>query len=73
MSIAEIDYLAKDFYQGISFDHSAPPDFTPVKILFYGTGILINNSFSKPITFTAESFIKAMESQVADGAMEQFM
>ncbi len=73
MSIAEIDYLAKDFYQAISFDHSAPPDFTPVKILFYGAGILINNTFNKPISFTAESFVKAMESQVADGAMEQFM
>ncbi|MDO3625136.1 hypothetical protein [Mucilaginibacter sp. BT774] len=73
MSTAEIDYLTKDFYRAISFGHSTSPDFTPVKILFYGTGILINNSFSKPITFTAESFIKAMESQVADGAIEQFM
>ena len=73
MSITEIDYLTKDFYQAISFGQSPPPDFTPVKILFYGAGILINNSFSKPITFTAESFVNAMESQVADGAIEQFM
>lgn len=73
MSIADIDYLTKDFYQAISFDHSAPPDFTPVKILFYGAGMLINNTFSKPITFTAESFIKALESQAADGAIQQFM
>lgn len=73
MSIAEIDYLTKDFYQAVSFDHSAPPDFTPVKILFYGPGMLINNTFSKPITFTAESFIKAMESQAADREIEQFM
>jgi hypothetical protein len=73
MSTVEIDYLTNDFYQAISFGHSEPPNFTPVKILFYGAGILINNSFSKPITFTAESFIKAMESQVAEGAIEQFM
>jgi hypothetical protein len=73
MSIAEIDYLTSDFYQAISFDHSAPPDFTLVKILFYGPGMLINNTFSKPITFTAESFIKALESQTADGAIQQFM
>ena len=73
MSIAEIDYLTKDFYQAISFDHLAPPDFTPVKILFYGKGVLINNTFSKPITFTAESFIKTMESQAADREIEQFM
>ena len=73
MSITEIDYLTKDFYQAISFSHSEPPDFTPVKILFYGDGILVNNSFNKPITFTAETFVEAMESQVAEGNMEQFM
>lgn len=73
MSITEIDYLTKDFYQAISFSNSAPPDFTPVKILFFGTGILINNSFNKPITFTAETFVEAMESLVAEGNMEQFM
>ena len=73
MSTAEIDYLTRDFYQAISFDHSTPPDFTPVKILFYGPGMLINNTFSKPITFTAESFIKALESQAADGVIQQFM
>ena len=73
MSTAEIDYLTRDFYQAISFDHSTPPDFTPVKILCYGPGMLINNTFSKPITFTAESFIKALESQAADGVIQQFM
>jgi hypothetical protein len=73
MSTAEIDYLTNDFYKAISFERSEPPDFTPVKILFYGVGILINNSFNTPITFTAESFIEAMESQVADGNIEQFM
>ena len=72
MSTAEIDFLTRDFYKAISFVRSEPPDFTPVKILFYGEGILINNSFSKPITFTAETFVEAMGSQVADGAIEQF-
>lgn len=73
MSTVEIDYLTNDFYKAISFAGSEPPDFAPVKILFYGSGILINNSFNTPIPFTAESFIEAMESQVAEGNMEQFM
>ena len=73
MSTTEIDYLTEDFYKAISFARSEPPDFTPVKILFYGSGMLINNSFNTPITFTAGSFIEAMESQVAEGAIEQFM
>ena len=72
MDTTEIDDLTRDFYKAISFASSAPPDFTQVKILFYGHGILINNSFNTPITFTAGSFIEAMESQVAEGAIEQF-
>src|SRR5260370_3826006 len=73
MSILEIDYLTKDFYKAISFARSEPPDFTTVKILFYGSGILINNSLNTPIPFTAESYIETMESQVAEGNIEQFM
>jgi hypothetical protein len=73
MSTTEIDYLTRDFYQSISFGNSEAPDFGPVKMLFFGDGILVNNSFNKPITFTAESFIEAMESQVAEGNIEQFM
>ena len=73
MSIIEIDFLTKDFYKAISFQNEETPDFAPVKILFYGDGILINNSFSKPISFTAEMFIQALESQVASGNMSQFM
>lgn len=65
MAIAEIDYLAKDFYQSISFMRSEPPDFMPLKLLFYGEGILVNNSFARPINFTAETFVEAMQSQVA--------
>jgi len=73
MSTTEIDYLTRDFYKAISFKNSKAPDFGPVKMLFFGGGILVNNSFNKPITFTAESFINAMESQVAEGNIEQFM
>ena len=73
MSITEIDYLTRDFYRAISFGNSQAPDFGPVKMLFFGQGILVNNSFNKPVTFTAESFIGAMESQVAEGNIEQFM
>ncbi len=69
----EIDLLTNDFYKAISFERAIPPDFTPVKILFYGNGMLINNSFNKPITFTVETFIEAMQSQVAGGSIEQFM
>ncbi len=73
MSISLIDYLTADFYKGISFQNGEPPDFISVKILFYGSGILINNTFDKPITFTAESFIQTLEARVASGEMQQLM
>jgi hypothetical protein len=69
----ELDFLARDFYEAISFERAVPPDFMLVKILFYGNGMLVNNSFNKPITFTVETFIEAMQSQVAQGSIEQFM
>ena len=73
MDTTAIDLLTKDFYNSISFENAEPPEFAAVKILFFGEGILINNSFSKPITFTVESFIDAVKVKVADGSIEQFM
>jgi len=34
---------------------------------------LINNSFATPVEFTMKSFIQAIESQVAEGNLQQFM
>ena len=73
MSITEIDYLATDFYKATSFQNEETPDFTPLKILFYGEGILVNNSFGKPITYTAATFIQALELQIELGKLLQFM
>jgi hypothetical protein len=73
MSLPEIDALTADLYSSISFRDGETPDFGQLKALFYGNGILVNNSFAKPIPFTAESFIQAMEAQVADGNITQFV
>jgi hypothetical protein len=73
MDTTGIDVLIKDFYKEISFVGAVPPELASLKILFFGDGILINNSFSKPITFTIESYIQAIKVQVADGNIEQFM
>jgi hypothetical protein len=73
MDTTAIDSLTKDFYKSISFNHAEPPEFAAVKILFFGDGILINNSFRIPITFTVESFIDAVNVKVAEGSIEQFM
>ena len=73
MRTVDVDFLAADFYEAISFTNGETPDFAPLKKLFFGDGILINNSFIKPIVFTAESFIQALESQIAEGNIQQFL
>jgi hypothetical protein len=71
--ITEIDLLTRDLYKAITFENGTLPDFSSLKILFFGEGILINNCFAKPIVFTADSFIKEMEAQIADANIQQFM
>ncbi|MGN6637954.1 MAG: hypothetical protein ACTHJ8_03525 [Mucilaginibacter sp.] len=72
IDIIEIDDLVRDFYRNISFRSATLPDLSSVKTLFFGDGILINNSFKTPISFSAESFVSALESQIAEGNLTQF-
>lgn len=73
MNVRAIDYITEDFYESLSFQDGELPDLETVSELFYADGLLINNSFGKPITFTAETFIQALESQIAAGTLLQFM
>src|SRR5258708_6747322 len=73
MSTIEIDFLTADFYKAVSFKSGKIPEFTPLDILFYEDGLLVNNNFRDPIAFTTASFIEAIASQIAAGDMEQFM
>ncbi|MBS1524953.1 MAG: hypothetical protein JST19_04855 [Bacteroidetes bacterium] len=73
MDTIEIGDLARDFYKAVSFRNSQPPQQDALTMLFYGDGILINNSFRTPIGFTAASFISALESEIAAETMSQFV
>lgn len=73
MGNIEINDLARDFYKAVSFRNEKAPDLSQLQILFYGDGILVNNSFQHPIGFTTESFVSALESDIAEGNMDQFI
>ena len=73
MNPRAIDYVTEDFYESLCFQDGELPDLETVKELFYGDGLLINNSFGKPVKYTAETFTAALEAQIADGTMLQFM
>jgi hypothetical protein len=73
MDTIEIDDLAKDFYKAISFRNEQAPEQDPLDILFYGDGVIVNNSFLHPLGFTAESFISSLGSEIAEGNMSQFV
>src|SRR5580658_7176363 len=73
MENIEIDDLARDFYRAVSFTNEHAPDQSAVQILFYGEGTLVNNSFQHPVGFTAGSFVTALESEIAEGSMSQYI
>ncbi|ASU34823.1 hypothetical protein [Mucilaginibacter xinganensis] len=73
MNVRAIDYITEDFYESLSFQDGEMPDLENVSGLFYADGLLVNNSFGKPIAFTASSFTQSLESQIAEGTLLQFM
>jgi hypothetical protein len=73
MNTRAIDYITEDFYESLSFQDGEMPDLETVGSLFYTDGLLINNSFGKPLTYTAGTFIQAMEDQIESGKLNQFM
>jgi len=73
MNTRAIDYVTEDFYESLSFMDGEMPDLETVRSLFYEDGLLINNSFGKPITYTAESFVQDIEEQIDTEELTQFM
>jgi hypothetical protein len=73
MNVRAIDYITEDFYELLSFQDGEMPDLETVGGLFYVDGLLVNNSYGKPITFTAETFVQVLEAQIAAGTLLQFM
>ena len=69
----EIDDLARDYYKAISFRNEHAPDLSAVQILFFGDGVLVNSTFQHPVGFTAGSFVTALESEIAEGSMSQYL
>jgi hypothetical protein len=68
-----IDYITEDFYESLSFQDGEMPDLETVRALFFDDGLLVNNSFGKPVKFTTESFIEALEERLDEGSLLQFM
>ena len=73
MNTRAIDYVTEDFYESLSFMDGELPDLDTVRDLFYADGLLINNSFGKPVRFTVESFIESLRVQMEQGKLLQFM
>jgi hypothetical protein len=73
MNTRAIDYITEDFYESLSFMDGEMPDLETVRSLFFADGLLVNNSFAKPIMFTADSFVEALETQMDAGKLLQFM
>ncbi|GAB2689091.1 hypothetical protein GCM10027037_09740 [Mucilaginibacter koreensis] len=73
MELKEIEALTARFYKAISFTHNHVPSLANLQSMFYGSGILINNSFATPIGYTVESYLNYIEAQVAGADMKQLL
>jgi len=73
MNTRAIDYVTEDFYESLSFMDGEMPDLDTVRELFYEDAMLYNMSFGKPVTYSVESFIRALEDQIEEGQLTQFM
>jgi len=73
MNARAIDYVTEDFYESLSFMDGEMPDLDTVRDLFFEEGLLINMSFGKPVTYTVGSFTAALEQQIEEGQLTQFM
>lgn len=72
MDTLSIDKLTTGFYYTISFDDPADFDVTSLKNFFYGDGILINNSFGKPVALTVDAYANKLKAQVADHTLKHY-
>lgn len=71
--LKEIELLIQDFYKAISFTNDVYPEPDDVSILFYGTGVLVNNSYAKPLNYSVQSFVEDLTSQVVNSEIDQFV
>ncbi len=68
-----IDYVTEDFYESLCFMDGERPDTDTIRSLFFGNGLLVNNTFGKAMTYTANEFADTIEEQVESGSLNQFM
>jgi hypothetical protein len=73
MNTRAIDYVTEDFYECLSFMDGELPDLETVRDLFYEDGLLVNNSFTQPVKFSADEFVADLEEQIENGELTQFM
>lgn len=71
--LKEIELLTHDFYKAISFTNDAYPEVDDVNIMFYGQGVMINNSYADPLNYSVQTFVQELSSQVANSEVEQFV
>ena len=73
MNTRAIDFVTEDFYESLSFQDGELPDFETFRDLFYGEGLLINNSYGQPLLFNSTSYSQQLETQIAEEKVTQFM
>ena len=70
--LSEIHKVVNKLYANISFKKNTSPTLAKLKDIFYGKGMLLNNSTGQPKQYTLQEFTSIIEGQVNAGKVLAF-
>lgn len=70
--LSEINKVINKLYTNLTFKKNQSPTLAKLKEIFYGDGLLINNSTGEPKEYTLHEFSSVIESQVNAGKVLAF-
>jgi hypothetical protein len=68
----ELDKLAADFFDAVSFEPGGKPPYESIHALFIDAGLLIKNTAQVPEISTVTQFIAPRQALVASGELTRF-
>ncbi len=68
----ELDKLAADFFDAVSFEPGGKPPYETIHALFIDAGLLIKNTAQVPEISTVREFIAPRQALVASGELTHF-
>ena len=70
--LGEINKVVNKLYSNLTFEKGKSPTLAKLKDIFYGKGLMVNNSGDDPKSYTLEEFSSIVNGQVKAGKVKAF-